>query len=246
MIEAASHGTGSLLIWDTGEYEVLPYKESRTRYTDDEQSDGRPTNSFERLSHSERLFRSFQRRRIRLRLHGTLLPPNYTISMWLPSANDRTRQPKKPKRKRRRVDPAVPARRKAMVSSSDDDVEEEPEAEESSNADLNDGDETAGAASDNGEDATIRANNAYPGAVNTIGSIHQRNWILTLDKKNSGFRKARSGPDQGRWVGSGDPFFVRGRDCERSIVTDRSADEVMDDENVEKFVGRKMWRPIME
>lgn len=224
----------------------MPYKESRTRYTDDELSDGRPTNSFERLSQNERLFRSFQRKRIRLRLHGTHLPPNYTISMWLPSANDRTRQPKRPKRKRRRVDPAVLARWKAMVSSSDDDIEEEPGTEESSNAALNDEDEAAGAASDHDEDATIRANNAYPGAVNTIGSIHQRNWILTLDKKNSGFRKARSGPNQGRWVGNSDPFFVRGRDYERSIVTGRSADDVMDDESVEKFVGRKMWRPIIE
>lgn len=29
LIESASHATGSLLIWDTGEYEVLPYRETR-------------------------------------------------------------------------------------------------------------------------------------------------------------------------------------------------------------------------
>lgn len=107
-------------------------------------------------------------------------------------------------------------------------------------------DRGAGIASDEGEDATIRANNAYPGASNTIGSIHQRNWILTLDRKNSGFRRERSGTGRGRWVGGWEPFFVRGRDHERSVVTGRDADAVMADAGVERFVGRKMWRPILE
>jgi len=92
------------------------------------------------------------------------------------------------------------------------------------------------------DDATIRANNAYPGASNTIGSVHQRNWFLTLDRKNSGFHKGH----HGRWVGEWEPFFVRGRDVESSVVTGRLADDVMRDEGVEKFVGRKMWRPILK
>jgi len=97
------------------------------------------------------------------------------------------------------------------------------------------------------KDAAIRSNNAYPGSSNTIGSVHQRKWFLTLDRKHSGFHKARQGSNQERWVGGwGEPFFVRGRDFERSVVTGRSADEVMSDEGVQGFVGRKMWRPIME
>jgi hypothetical protein len=38
LIESASHTTGSLLIWDTGEYTVLPRKRAEVE-TDDEQSD---------------------------------------------------------------------------------------------------------------------------------------------------------------------------------------------------------------
>ncbi len=106
--------------------------------------------------------------------------------------------------------------------------------------------EAAAVASDDDEDAAIRANNAYSGAHNSIGSIHQRNWFLTLDRRNSGFRKARGGPDEGRWVGNWSAFFVRGRDHERSIVTGRSADQVMEDANVARFIGRKMWRAILE
>lgn len=118
----------------------------------------------------------------------------------------------------------------------------------------------AAAASDNEEDETIRANNAYPGAHNTIGSIHQRYWFLTLDRQSSGFAKARTGPHRGRWVPSKllsdkdgalhdngfEPFFVRGREHERSIVTGRLAVDVMEDEGIKNYGGRKMWRPILE
>ena len=98
------------------------------------------------------------------------------------------------------------------------------------------------ASEDEHEDIVIRANNAYTGAINSIGSVHQRNWFLTLDRRNSGFRK---NGDDGRWVGGWEAFF-RGREHERSLLTGRSADQVMEDEGVEKFVGRKMWRPSME
>lgn len=102
------------------------------------------------------------------------------------------------------------------------------------------------ASNDDAEDAEIRANNAYTGAANTIGSIHQRHWFLTLDRQRSGFCKARAGPDAGRWVDAWEAFYVQGRDHERSIVTGRLADDVMEDEGVKNFIGRKMWRPIME
>ncbi|GAB7353704.1 hypothetical protein MBLNU459_g4107t1 [Dothideomycetes sp. NU459] len=118
----------------------------------------------------------------------------------------------------------------------------------------------AAAASDIGEDETIRANNAYPGAHNTIGSVHQRYWFLTLDRQSSGFVKARTVSDGSRWISSKstdkrngnqvtsgfEPFFVRGRDYERSVVTGRLAADVMDDEGIKRYEGRKMWRPIME
>lgn len=38
LIETASVSTGSLLIWDTGEYEMLPYRDSIEQVTDDELS----------------------------------------------------------------------------------------------------------------------------------------------------------------------------------------------------------------
>lgn len=211
--------------------------------TDDELSDNDHTGQTDSRSHSERLFSGFQARHIRLRLHGQRLPSGYTISLRLPNANERTRQPKKPSRKRRRIDLA---KVKAVgVDATDSDTEDDVEGDGDASIGTRD-DTAAGDASDEDEDATIRANNAYTGANNTIGSVHQRNWFLTLNRRNSGLRKARSGPDEGRWIGAWEPFFVRGRDHEQSVVTGRTADEVMEDEGVEKFVGRKMWRPILE
>lgn len=106
-----------------------------------------------------------------------------------------------------------------------------------------------GAASDDEEDARMRGDNAYPGATNSIGSVHQRRWYLSLDKRNSGFVKA--GGD-GIWrrgdgdVGGFEAFFVRGPEVERSLVTGRLSEKVMKDEGVEGFVARKMWRPVLE
>lgn len=214
--------------------------------TDDESSDSDALNKFSGRSQSERLFAAFQARHIRLRLHGTRLPPGYTVSLRLPTMNDRSRQPRNPKRKRRRLDPTQVE--VAPLTSSDDNTSEDDTHPGRSDAPetAEDGEDEAGNASDHDEDTSIRANNAYPGAINTIGSVHQRNWFLTLDRRSSGFYKARRGSKQGLWVGSWRPFFVRGRDVERSVVTGRSADEVMEDEGVEKFVGRKMWRAILE
>lgn len=135
-------------------------------------------------------------------------------------------------------------RRTPADSETESDEPDDTQSETASAADI---DVALASDDEEDEDAVIRANNAYTGASNTIGSVHQRHWFLTLDRKLSGFHKARSGPDEGRWTGGwGEPFFVQGRDVERSVVTGRSADDVMEDEGVEKFVGRKMWRPIME
>ena len=118
---------------------------------------------------------------------------------------------------------------------------------------------------DTAEDELTRITNAYPGATNSIGSIHQRRWFLVLDKKRSGFRK-----EGGQWVrtiephfkkhilsdtpkrvpereyGGFEPFFVRGADFERSVVTGRLSKEVMEDEGVQNFRARKNWMPILE
>ena len=242
LIESASHATGSLLIWDTGEYEILPYKAGEKAMTDDEDSGAEHQSVDDGSSHIDRLFSAFRDRHIRLRLHGTKLPPNYTVGMRLPANNDRSRQPRKPRIKRRRLEPSAAVRKSSMDVTDSDSEEELRTTDTKAEGDTQTGDNAAGNASDDDEDATIRENNSYPGANNTIGSIHQRNWFLSLDRRRSGFTKTTNGG----WVGPSEPFFVYGRDHERSVVTGRTADDVMQDEGVEKFVGRKMWRPILE
>lgn len=213
--------------------------------TDDELSEEDVRQQAPELSNSERLFAAFKQRHIRLRLHGAKLPPNYTISLRLPSANDRAAQPRKPKRKRRRLDPAKVASRSAEPQTDSETDDEAPRTQSTTNGTQQQDDDVdrAALASEDDESAAIRSNNAYTGATNTIGSIHQRHWFLTLDRKNSGFH---CNAPTNRWKGSWESFFVRGRDVERSVVTGRSADEVMDDEGVKKFMGRKMWRAILE
>ncbi|KAK3117157.1 hypothetical protein LTR53_001736 [Teratosphaeriaceae sp. CCFEE 6253] len=248
LIESASHATGSLLIWDTGEYQVLDRPRKKTRLTDDELSDVEREDAKTTQSQSQRLFAALQSRHIHLRLSGRRLPQGYTIAMRLPS-QDATKQPRTPRIKRRRIDRAVAAARakaKAGLAETDSDSDQPlpnvtgPTTEDDDAAIASDPE--SGAA-----DSLIRATNAYPGANNTIGSVHQRHWFLTLDRKRSGFLKARKGgSSEGRWVGPWEPFYVRGREVERSVVTGRLADEVMADEGVEGFAGRKMWRPIIE
>ncbi|KAK4626903.1 hypothetical protein CLAFUW4_05048 [Fulvia fulva] len=246
LIESASHATGSLLIWDTGQYEVLPRPRKRQKTTDDELSNDEASTKLDNLSQSELLHQAFQSRHIHLRLNGARLPLGYTIALRLPASNHTAAQPKKPARKWRRQHPSKAARKTSVVTDSDYDSGTVPSSPVAIDAEAEEEDLAAAIASEDDEDATIRANNAYTGATNSIGSVHQRHWFLTLDRTYSGFRKAGNGPDAGQWVGDWEAFYVRGRDVERSVVTGRNADEVMADENVEEFVGRKMWRPITE
>jgi hypothetical protein len=248
LVESASHSTGSLLIWDTGEYEVLPYRETpKTRTTDDELSDSEAqVREASCVPESERLFADFKSRHIRLRLHGTRLPQDYTISLRLPSNNNRSGQPEKPKHKRRKVGPSKVLRPAALLTDSEADTPESEPGFSTSHTDAQANAAAAVASEDEYEVAAIRSNNAYTGATNTIGSVHQRHWYLSLDRENSGFHKARSGIDEGRWVGERDAFVVLGRDIERSVVSGRLADEVMSDEGVEMFQRRKIWRAITE
>ena len=108
------------------------------------------------------------------------------------------------------------------------------------------------------EDEEVRLTNAYPGATNNIGSIHQRRWYLSMDRHASGFcplpienrsqgsRKMWTRRRDGKMLLGFEPFFVKGRELERSVVTGRTADELMADEGVQGFVGRKGWRPVTE
>lgn len=198
-------------------------------------------------------------RKIRLRLHGTRLPPNYTITLRLHDINNRHEQPKKPTRKRRRKDPDSPRSRKETLSSSDLEAEPLSLVNDTATADA-----APAPTSERQferelqelEDEEVRLTNAYPGASNTINSIHQRQWYITLDRSSCGFVPKREQALGSKvWVrkkGEGgellgfETFFVRGRNMERSIVTGRTADEVMADEGVKGFIGRKGWRAVME
>lgn len=221
-------------------------KEHLQRSTDDESSDVESQSSHSKESQSERLFKAFQSRYIRLRLNGVRLPSGCTLTLRLPSANDKIAQATKRKRKRRRAYPTRNARLASRYDSDENHSSSVDEARSNDGANASSPDLAADLASEDEADAVIRTNNAYPGATNSIGSVHQRYWFLTLDRRSSGFRKAGSGPDAGRWIGDWDAIVVRGRDHERSIVTGRLADDVMADAGVTKFVGRKMWSPITE
>lgn len=114
--------------------------------------------------------------------------------------------------------------------------------------------------SNDGGDLEIRKNNAYRGSFNTIGSIHQRRWFLSLDRVNSGFERTRYGDedkisDRKRWIrkangkkglGGFEPFYVRGPDVERSVVTGRLGQDVLDDHAVQNFQHRKGWMPVLK
>lgn len=109
------------------------------------------------------------------------------------------------------------------------------------------------------EDEEVRRTNAYPGASNTIGSIHQRRWYLSLDRQVSGFVEKRT---KGRSVWEPKdstkaeeketengrlsyPFYVRGSEHERSVVTGRRGADILKDEGVDQFVRRKGWKPVL-
>lgn len=112
--------------------------------------------------------------------------------------------------------------------------------------------------SDDNVDLEIQRNNAYTGSYNTIGSIHQRRWWLSLDRESSGFEPKRGldsfNPSKKTWVRKQsdngllgfDPFYVRGPDYERSVVTGRLGPDVLSDEDVQGFAPRKRWIPVLK
>lgn len=272
-----------MLIWDTGVYEVLPYYAGEDDKADTSSSGEDETEcKGHGETEQEKLTRAFGRRKIKLRLHGTRLPRGYTLSLRLTRDNDRKEQPQRPRRRRRRRDPRTAQQCSETESDKEsNDRESRPPRRSLSSLsrlasppvsprkpkvelESNSADDMADAADD--ADERVRLNNAYIGATNDIGSIHQRKWYLSIDRQASGFerqtKKSTSGFTESTWVRrnedillaqgvldnvSGfDRFVIGGREAERSVVTGRYAKEVLADEGIEGYVPRGLWRPITE
>lgn len=288
LIETASLPTGSMLIWDTGHYEVLPYKEeSPDPQTEDECGSEYHEADENLVSEQQKLHGAFSQRKIRLRLHGTHLPAGYTVSLRLTKENNRPEQPPPPSRKRKRKAPKVMRNLPPQSSSSDSDSDapfnlrpnggggERTQKKFSSllrhETPPPTGGKSAGAATpsdpisadpggsdhEGAEQEAIRLANAYPGATNDVGSVHQRKWFLSMDRRGSGFVPSRAKDRSTVWAGKkGDDedgglhsfgrFQVLGREVERSVVTGRLAREILADEGVDGFVPRGMWRAVIE
>lgn len=280
LVETAGLHTGSLLVWDTGSYEVLPPRPSKYAPVDSQEgddSDDSEDGRWGKLSQQEKLAAAFSSRKIRLLLNGSRLPRGYAVNLRLTKDEDAAGRAKAARpvgTRKRRGRKAAP--KKAPETSSDGEDDSDPgrrPGHADGEEDYNDGSAAASKKDVEGisemerelrelEDAEVRRTNAYPGAVNSIGSVHQRKWFLSLDREECGFVRTRkdgrvwwerqetadgngegSNPEQGRlqW-----PFYVRGPDHERSIVTGRLGAEVLKDEGVVGYVGRKGWRPILK
>ncbi|EAW25299.1 uncharacterized protein NFIA_107910 [Aspergillus fischeri NRRL 181] len=262
LIETASANTGSMIIWDTGEYEILPSQSEREMVeTDDsrsELSDSSLHSPVYKKTESEKLREAFRNNKIRLRLHGTRLPENYTIILRLDKNFDFAKPSTRIPRKRRRRTIRSSTTRPEPSTSSDSDISDREPQDQSADADADT--MASHSESESAIDHQIRMNNAYPGSTNTIGSIHQRRWFATLDRVNSGFvpehDKAKAGSGKKRWVRKRnlrtgqelgfEPFYVRGPEVERSVVTGRLGKDVMEDEGVKDFVPRRGWRAVVE
>ena len=283
LIETASLTTGSMLIWDTGFYEVLPFKEEPSKHRDSDSDISQYEDASEQiLTEQHKLHQAFSQRKMRLRLHGTRLPPWYTISLRLTTENNRLEQPPPPSRKRKRDASKIARKlsRRSTSSSSASDTDtsadmgpfgggtlkrslssltrhETPPPRNSKSVEPlpSSGADPGGSDHEAEDQEAIRKTNAYPGAINDIGSIHQRKWFLSMDRLASGFvptkdlngnRKwTRKAVNDGRLRGF-EKFQVLGRDVERSVVTGRLASEILDDEHVVGFVPRGLWRGVTE
>lgn len=291
LIETASNSTGSMLIWDTGVYEVLPYfgdkkdgGDTATSEANDSDADLQDREAIQ-LTEQQKLHRSFQQRKVKLRMRGIRLPKGYTISLRLTKVNYRSEQPQKPHRRRRRKEPdarqlhnsdtgsekassesAQPQNRRTPSSLSRLASPPSSPHEKMKREDKTTRAEEAVAIASEEESEVIRANNAYPGATNDIGSVHQRTWYLSLDRVACGFikqtKKSVSGFIEVTWhrqneeslIANGllgypvgfDRFVVGGRETERSVVTGRLASEILADEGVVDFVPRGLWRAITQ
>ena len=283
LIETASLTTGSMLIWDTGFYEVLPFKQEPSIHGDSDSDISQYEDASEQvLTEQHKLHQAFAQRKMRFRLHGTRLPASYTISLRLTTENNRLEQPAPPSRKRKRGAPRIarkPSRRSTSSgSASDTDTpadmgpfgsgklkrslsslvrHETPPPTNSRSAETlpSSGADPGGSDHETEDQEAIRKDNAYPGATNDIGSIHQRKWFMSMDRLASGFVPEKDVNGTRIWsrklnndgiLRGFEKFQVLGRDVERSIVTGRLASDIMDDEHVVGFVPRGLWRGVTE
>ncbi|GFP56711.1 hypothetical protein TASIC1_0007020300 [Trichoderma asperellum] len=284
LIETASPETGSLIIWDTGTYSVLPRRSKHAPPEDPSSPPGSPHSSSSSSSSLNKhaptaqslLHAAFQNRKIRLRLHGTKLPDPYVINIRLTKTEDaagRSRSSRTPRTRRRgrttqvrRVEPESTPSDSGDYDDDSDIDREEPTNNEPQGKTNNDSpslNETRRQQEE--EDAQVRLTNAYLGASNTIGSVYQRRWYLSLDRRACGFtKKKRHGrsawellPDTAPKDPSDSeaepgscrlsfPFYVRGPQFEQSVVTGRLGEEVLRDEGATAFVPRKGWTPVMK
>jgi hypothetical protein len=200
--------------------------------------------------------------KIRVRLHGTRLPKGYSLLLRLDKTTDYARPIRRgPKRRRRALQPKHERRAPSTsdsesdsLPSPDQDVPRESAALHDTPASNKSSPDKA-SHSDDDVDITIQKNNAYPGSFNTIGSIHQRRWYLSMDRDSSGFEPVENGNKRKRktWVCKPgkqgtlgfEPFYVRGPEVERSVVTGRLGSDVLSDEHVQGFRPRGKWRPVL-
>ncbi|KAJ3552139.1 hypothetical protein NPX13_g11184 [Xylaria arbuscula] len=109
LIETASHATGSLLIWDTGTYTILPTERKNARDDDSQSSADEEDSSSLQMTEQEKLHQAFAARKIRLQLHGSRLPTPYVLYLRLTREEDaagRARSTRTPKTRRRRGAPS--------------------------------------------------------------------------------------------------------------------------------------------
>ncbi|KAF4339617.1 abc1 containing protein [Fusarium beomiforme] len=270
LVETASASTGSLLIWDTGTYRILPRQSKHSPAADPSSPPSSPISSSAPMQQAL-LHAAFQNRKIRIRLHGSRLPEPYVLNLRLTRseyAAGRVRGGRTPrKRRHRHIQSGTQPGTSDEEDSGDEDSGDEDSGDEEredvpANADTGANAENLSAMGREIrelEDEEVRRTNAYPGASNTIGSVHQRRWYLSLDRPASGFVEKRVNGHSVWEVEEGTeseikerengrlsyPFYLRGVDHERSVLTGRRGADILKDEGVYGFIQRKGWKPVL-
>ncbi|KFA53666.1 hypothetical protein S40293_03865 [Stachybotrys chartarum IBT 40293] len=143
------------------------------------------------------LHAAFQNRKIRLQLHGAKLPDPYIINLRLTKSDDaagRTNntRPLRSRRRRRRL--GKTSAPQPETSSDEGDDEDDAHLVPSEAQTNTDAEPLSAMEREIREldDEQVRIRNAYPGADNTIGSVYQRRWFLSLDRRACGFAERRA------------------------------------------------------
>ena len=168
----------------------------------------------QKLTEQQKLAAAFAKRKIKLSLEGARLPRPYVVNLRLTTADDvagRSRalgEASRPPRKRKRRGNGGKKKKVQLEETSSERSSEESGVEELAEPDGGLGTTTIKAPGakfeerekdlsemerelQELEDEQVRRTNAYPGAVNTIGSVHQRRWYLSLDRTACGFVKKK-------------------------------------------------------